>query len=306
MSSNNNIKNLRQLTTEERKEFLNSFDFVFCDCDGVVWVITGAPIPRVFETLQCLKDNGKIVKFVSNNSVRSDAEYKEKISKYGIANVEEDDIIHPVKSMIWYIKRNNPSAVVFPLLPKAGIDLLQKHGIKTVNMDNDVSTCASLASFVLKHGPPKVDYVLADLNPSWGYIHLVKGLEYLKDSQCQLLLGAMDPVIPLAVEHNIPGYLDFYNFLTKHSNKQPIILGKPSLLLADIIKERFNITDPKRCLFVGDSLEMDINFGKSVGFQTLFVLSGANTKEDMLNAPECNTPDYYADSVGDFMDLLGD
>ncbi|XP_073833191.1 uncharacterized protein isoform X2 [Musca autumnalis] len=269
-------------------------------------MITGIPIPRVFEALQCLKDNGKIVKFVSNNSVRSDAEYKENISKYGITNFEEEDIIHPVKSMIWYIKRTNPSATVFLLISKAGIELLQKHGINTVNMDNDVTTCASFASFVLNRGPPNVDYVVADFNPSWGYIHLVKGLEYLKDSQCQLLLGGMDPVVPLAVEHNIPGYLVFYNFLTKHSNKQPIILGKPSLLLADILKERFNITDPKRCLFIGDLLEMDIQFGKSVGFQTLLVLSGANTKEDMLNAPEGNTPDYYADSVGDFLDLLGD
>ncbi|XP_061396518.1 uncharacterized protein LOC133332152 [Musca vetustissima] len=302
--TSNNIKNLRQLSPEERKEFLESFDVIFFDCDGVLWMVTGGPIPGVFEALQRLKDQGKRVKFVSNNSVRSHAEYLERFAKYGMANVQEDDIVHPVKSMIWYLKRHKPNAVVLPLVGKAGRDLLVDEGLNVVNMDLDTTTCAAMGYFVLKHGPPKVDYVLADVNPSAGYIHLVKALEYLKDPQCQLLLGAMDAVIPLAAGHTMPGYLDFYNFLIKHSNKQPIVLGKPSQLLADILKERFGISQPQRCLFVGDSLKMDINFGKSVGFQTLFVLSGANTKEDMLNTEECNQPDYYADSVGDFMELF--
>ncbi|XP_005188744.2 uncharacterized protein LOC101887593 [Musca domestica] len=302
----NNIKSLRQLTPEECKEFLNSFDCIFSDCDGVLWTVTGHPIPGVFEALQKLKSRGKLVKFVSNNSVRSNDEYLARIAKYGMTNVKESDIIHPVKSMIWYMKQNKPNAVVYPLLGKAGIDLLVEHGFDVVDLDYDTSTCASMGNFVLKYGLVKVDYVLADVNTSWGYIHMVKAVEYLKDSNCQLLFGAMDQVIPLDASHSMPGYIDFYNFLLKYSNKQPIVLGKPSLLLADILKERFNITQANRCLFIGDSLKMDINFGKNVGFQTLFVLSGGNTKEDMLNAPECNTPDYYAESVRDFMDILGE
>lgn len=102
----------------------------------------------------------------------------------------------------------------------------------------------------------------------------------------------------------IVGFVDFYQFLIKHSKKEPVILAKPSKILADILKDRFAITDPKRCLFIGDSLKLDIAFGKSVGFQTLFVSSGVDTEEDMLNAPDESTPDYYTESVADIIDIL--
>lgn len=62
--------------------------------------------------------------------------------------------------------------------------------------------------------------------------------------------------------------------------------------------------DPKRALFIGDALVQDIQFGISCGFQTLFVLTGATTKEQMLTLPEELKPDFYADGMVDFLKIL--
>lgn len=87
--ASSNIKILRLLSSEEFDEFLSSFDLILCDCDGVIWTGSGPTIPRAGEAMQMLKDRCKQVKFVSNNSWRSNSEYLEKFKQIGLENVED-------------------------------------------------------------------------------------------------------------------------------------------------------------------------------------------------------------------------
>ena len=81
-------RHILDLNAEERTNFINSFDIVLSDCDGVVWLVSGA-IPRTGEAINLLKAAGKTVKFVSNNSERSDEEYLKKFKTIGVADVVE-------------------------------------------------------------------------------------------------------------------------------------------------------------------------------------------------------------------------
>lgn len=110
-------------------------------------------------------------------------------------------------------------------------------------------------------------------------------------------------------------------------------MGKPGDALKDIVLDKYNIKDPKRVLFIGDTyvffvisvvfwerklnftefpsyiyrLEQDIGFGTKCGFKTLLVMTGSATKMDLLTHPKKQElPDYYLENIGDFSKVFDD
>jgi len=52
---------------------------------------------------------------------------------------------------------------------------------------------------------------------------------------------------------------------------------------------------------VGDRLDTDISFGKDNGLKSVLVLSGVTTQEKLLSPNNQIIPDFYCDSIADFM-----
>ncbi|KAH9631070.1 hypothetical protein HF086_015055 [Spodoptera exigua] len=76
--------NLQELKPEEFKSFLDSFDYVFSDCDGVIWAKTA--LPGVGKFFSLMKKHGKKVHFVSNNSLRNKENYEKRFEDAEIEN----------------------------------------------------------------------------------------------------------------------------------------------------------------------------------------------------------------------------
>lgn len=57
------------------------------------------------------------------------------------------------------------------------------------------------------------------------------------------------------------------------TQKEPIVVGKPSTFMMDFLLQKFHIAPSKMCM-VGDRLDTDILFGQDGGCKTLLVLSG--------------------------------
>lgn len=150
---------------------------------------------------------------------------------------------------------------------------------------------------------------------------LMKSHLYLcKDSDCLLLAGAADMLIPFG-NGNIIGKLKkmffhiiyffiyllgpgpFIKMLESSAQRKAKIFGKPGQELADLLK--MQTKQANRVLFIGDSMESDIKFGKSCGFQTMIVLSGGTKQEDLNNYAKCNeVADYVAYSMADFNEII--
>jgi len=88
--------------------------------------------------------------------------------------------------------------------------------------------------------------------------------------------------------------------LSNAYGKEPLVLGKPSKVLEDMLIKMYNLTPSTTCM-VGDSLKTDIKFGLDSGFHTLLVLTGVT----LLSAISSETnsailPHTYITSLGDF------
>ncbi|EDW57400.1 uncharacterized protein [Drosophila virilis] len=296
-------RHILDLSVEEQRSFIDSFDMVISDCDGVVWLLVGW-IPGAGEAINALKNAGKSVKFVSNNSFRTDDQYMEKFDHIGAINVQHDDVVHPVKSIVRYLHKHKPGKRVYSLMSLEANETLRKHGIEYESLQiKEHLTSASLVNYLAIERT--VDAVLFDIHLDMSYVELAKAIRHLQlNENCQLIAGGTDVIMPLAENLNVPGFYDFLQHVKRYTNRESISLGKPSPILGDMLKEIYNIQAPERCIFVGDMLVQDIQFGKSCGFQSLLVLSGSLTKEDMIAAPPEAQPDYYADSLADFIELF--
>ena len=71
--------------------------------------------------------------------------------------------------------------------------------------------------------------------------------------------------------------------------------GKPNPIHRTKIMERFKITDPKKILFVGDTMYTDIRLAEESGFKSCLVLSG-NTKIEALETYTID-PDFVINDI---------
>ncbi|KAH8342644.1 hypothetical protein KR067_006387 [Drosophila pandora] len=296
-------RHILKLSREEQRQFINSFDMVISDCDGVVWLLVGW-IPGTGAAVNALKAAGKQIKFVSNNSFRSEADYMEKFRYIGAQNVQEDDVVHPVKTIVRYLQKHNPGERVYSLMSLEANETLRKHNIEYESLNiKEHLTAATLVNYLAIEKP--VGAVLFDIHLDMSYVELAKAIRHLQENpDCKLIAGGSDVIMPLAENLNVAGFFDFLEHVKRYTGREATFLGKPSPILGEMFGEMFEIGEPKRCIFIGDTLVQDVQFGKSCGFQSLLVLSGCLTKEDMLNAPVDAQPDYYADSLADFTQLL--
>lgn len=152
---------------------------------------------------------------------------------------------------------------------------------------------------------PKVSAVVFDTDLNLNLTRFYAAQYFLASSpECLLILGATDKTFDYH-QHTYAGVGSFMEVLTKLAVQEPIILGKPSRLLGDLVVDKFKVQDRSRVLFIGDTMKQDIGFASISGYQSLLVLSGVTTKAMFENNKVAEqTPNYYADSIFDFVALM--
>lgn len=130
--------------------------------------------------------------------------------------------------------------------------------------------------------------------------------QYLLSSvpDCLLIYGA-DGKSFRCYDHVFAGVGVFMEALANQVKQKPILMGKPSEKLGEMVIKKFQIKDRSRVLFIGDTLDQDIGFANSCGFTSLLVLSGSTSEKMLLTNSDVQlTPHYYADNIRDFVTLL--
>lgn len=306
--SSREMRHILELSPQERKDFLDSFDCVLTDCDGVLWTVFD-PIPGIATTLARLRSHGKTIRYITNNSVRTLASYSTQFHSLGV-DLDPVDLIHPARSIVRYLRSIRFQGLIYCLATESFKRVLREDGgFKLIDGPDDPLEESFKRIIATVHDRAPVRAVVVDVDFNVNYPKLLRAELYLRQdpTNCLLIAGATDKVLHVKRDFNLAGPGHFLEILEQSTGRRAVVLGKPGLPLAKQVVEGDEIIDPRRVLMVGDMMEQDMAFGARCGFQRLLVLSGGASREAMLQQADAEcVPDYYADSLADLGELLGD
>jgi phosphoglycolate/pyridoxal phosphate phosphatase family enzyme len=266
-------------------------------------------IPGIPETLRRLRAAGKRLFFVTNNSTKSRAGYKQKFDDLGLSDVPAAEIFSSSFAAAAYLEqiKFNSSEEVSTV------------GKKKVYVIGEIGICQELDLIGVPYlGGPADAGKLPDMSPGGKMevdesvgaviVGFDRTLNYYKIQYAQLCineLGAtfiatnLDAVTHLTDAQEWAGNGSMVGAIKGCTGKEPIVVGKPSPLMIDYMESKFGFDRSKICM-VGDRLDTDVLFGTDNGLKSVLVLSGVTTEEKLLSKENTITPDFYAESINDF------
>ncbi|XP_058114884.1 phosphoglycolate phosphatase 2-like isoform X4 [Magnolia sinica] len=264
----------RPLSAQNVEALFDSVEAFLFDCDGVIWkgdkLIEGVP-----QTLEMLRSRGKKLVFVTNNSTKSRKSYAKKFQMLGVT-VSEEEIFCSSFAAAMYLK---------------SIDFPQEKKVYVIGEEGILEEL-ELAGFTGLGGPEDRDKRV-HLKPNFLFEHD----KSVMLEQLWLDLTSISTIISSSAGCMVAA-------VCGSTQKEPVVVGKPSTFLMDFLLKRFQIDTSKMCM-VGDRLDTDILFGQNAGCKTLLVLSGVTTLSGLHDPSNNIHPDYYTNQVSDLLELLG-
>ena len=153
--------------------------------------------------------------------------------------------------------------------------------------------------------------VVVGLDYEFSFVKAAKAVMYLQDKSCLFVATNTDANIPTASGRLMPCAGSIVATVQTGSQRLPdAVCGKPNQAMYDVIASQQKI-DRRRTLFIGDRLNTDILFAGRAGFQSLLVLSGVSTMDDvhckessMSEEDQRSVPNYFSSSLGELARLL--
>ncbi|KAG6416422.1 hypothetical protein SASPL_123852 [Salvia splendens] len=309
--SQSTLKEKSQLLTPlNTQNLLDSVDAFLFDCDGVIWK-GDSLIDGVSDTLDFLRSMGKKLVFVTNNSTKSRRQYAKKFHSVGIS-VSEDEIFSSSFAAAMYLKVNKfPKEKKVSLLEE-NVSLSSKlHTLNEEAMaakpqvyvigEEGILEELELAGFTPLGGP--VGAVVVGLDQYINFYKLQYGTLCIRENPgCLFIATNRDAVGNLTDLQEWPGAGCMVGAICGTTQKDPIVVGKPSTFLMDFLLEKFNIPTSKMCM-VGDRLDTDILFGQNSGCRTLLVFSGVTKESDLQDPSNQIHPEYMTTTLSDILHL---
>ena len=243
-------------------EALRETEYFLLDMDGTLY-IGDELIGNMPQTLSFLREKGKKIVYLTNNSSKDAEEYREKLGRLSLWG--EGDIVYSSgEATAEYLLTNFPDKKVYLV----GTDALKKEfsarGVLLVDEDPDICVLAYDTTLTYRK--------LCDLTR-----FLFGGAYYIAthpDVNCPAP-GAF-----------VPDVGSFIELIAASTGRRPdFIVGKPFTGMGENLERKFSAPKEK-FMMAGDRMHTDIRFGNSCGFHSLLVLSGETTKETMGNYPD--------------------
>lgn len=298
----------RRLSGALVKPVLDSVDCVLFDCDGVIWrgdqAIAGAP-----QVIKLLREHGKRVFFVTNNSTKTRTMYVDKMSSLGF-HATEDEVFGTAYCSAAYLKTVcKLDGKVYLIGGTAMRDELEAVGIQQTGLGPD-HVSGKQTDWANVPLDPEVKAVLVGFDEHLSYMKLNRAMQYLTDPDCLFVGTNRDNRLPLEGGKAVPGTGCLLQAVEMAAQRQAQTVGKPSRFMFDCVATKFGV-DPDRCLMVGDRLDTDIKLGSNCGLKTLLTLTGVSTVADAEAHQRSGcverqgmVPDYYVESIADLLPAL--
>jgi len=244
------------------------------DMDGVIYhgnrLLSGVP-----EFLQWLENSGKKFLFLTNSSERSPKELHEKLNRLGI-DVGEEHFYTSALATAGFLASQKPNGSAYIIGDAGLIHALYSFGYTINNVNPDYVVVGDTHNYNFESIQTAVNLVL-------------KGAR---------LIGA-NPDVSGPVENGIaPSTKALIAPIEIATGKKAYFVGKPNPLMMRIALKKLMVSR-EDAIVIGDRMDTDVRCGLESEIDTLLVLSGITSREEIDNFPY--RPQYILDGVVDLV-----
>lgn len=244
-----------------KETLLKETDAFLFDLDGTVY-LDETPIGDVKGTLARLRAMHKRIVFLTNNSSKTEAEYRQKLTRIGLWG-EGDLVYTSAMATAEYVAARFPHKRVYLL----ATDAVKEEFSRTVPLVGEAP-----------------DVVILAYDTTLTFAKMKRFNEFLAGGAV-FLATHPDAVCPTAGV-SMPDVGAFLQLFYTSSGRRPdLIVGKPGTAMGEGLERRLGIPRARMCM-TGDRMHTDIRFGNNCGMHTVLVLSGETTEETMKNFPD--------------------
>ena len=256
---------------------------IIFDMDGTIYLGKNL-IDGTLEAFDYLQKHNIEYLFFTNNSSHDLDFYFKKVSAFGIACDLKHNFYSSTEVTISYLKDMGVKDI-YVVGNKCLKDKLAKHFNYIDRYDSN----------------KKIDAVVAGFSTELVYDELKGACLYLQTLDIPFIATNGDWRCPIEDGLYIPDCGGMCEWIYRCTGKRAKVMGKPNPEIIDYIAKEFKVSKDE-ILVVGDRLYTDILVGVNAGVDSLCVLSGESSLEDVQNYE--HQPTYILDSIKDLPGLL--
>lgn len=257
----------------------DSYDALLIDLDGVVW-LGDQLIPGSIDAIASRQAAGTPVVFVTNDSRTRTAEHAERLRAAGL-DVTEDDVVTSAVVTAELAAAAHPGADSFVIGTEAFREVVSAAGLGILGTDEGAG-----ATVVLIGG-----------DQGFGYAELRSAISAVL-AGARLYASNRDRTLPMP-DGLWPGTGAIVVAIEYASRATAEIGGKPERHLFEAALSR--VDGAERVAMVGDRLDSDIAGAAAVGLETILVLTGATSAEELEGSDV--RPDHVIGSLAELLPI---
>lgn len=243
------------------------------DLDGTMYK-GKEPIKEAPQFIDYLKKNQLPYLFLTNNSTSSPAEVAVKLKAQFNIPAEASEVYTSSLATAEYVRQLEGDRV-FVVGEKGLIEALQGAGCEIVEEDID-------------HVVVGLDTELTYAKCETASLAIQKGASFIATNK--------DTNLPNE-KGLVPGAGSIVALIEKSTRVKPTFIGKPESFIMESALEKLGL-DREEVLMVGDNYETDILAGLDNGIDTLLVLTGFTSRDDLKNYTK--QPTHVIDTLDDW------
>lgn len=248
------------------------------DLDGTLY-LGDAALPDAVTVLRQIRADGSRVVFVTNNPLKTGAEYAAKLTRLGIP-AREEDVVTALDSLLFYLDRRHGGASILSIGEPLLTEVLAGRGFRV--MDD----------------PAGAEVVVVAFDRTFDYAKLTAAYRAVRLHGAALVATNPDPYCPTP-DGGIPDCAAMLAAVEACTNvRAEAITGKPSEHMAMTILNRLAMP-AEHVAMVGDRILTDMTMARVMGMTGVLVLSGATRGEDLESAPI--RPEYVIEGIGQLL-----
>lgn len=242
------------------KESIRNKRLFLLDMDGTIY--EGArPFPYVNEFLEYVEKSGGKYIFITNNSSRSVKDYVIKLRNMGV-KVTEENFFTSSQATALYLNEHYENKKIYCMGTRSMIAELKKMGVSVTDSTDDA------------------ECIVVGYDTELTYQKLID-VSFLLQTKKDIPYIATNPDRGCPTEFGlVPDCFAICEAINYAAKRRPVYIGKPDRFMIEYAVQMSGFTK-EDAVVIGDRLYTDIASGVNAGVDTVCVLSGESTQEDI-------------------------